>query len=553
MIGATIDNRYRILRRLGEGGMGAVFEAEHTGTRRRVAVKVIHTEKAQKPDMVARFQREARAVGSLDTPHIVQVLDTGTDATSAVIYTVMELLRGEDLRQVLARVRRLPPRVAMRLAGQVCVGLAEAHGAGVIHRDIKPANVFLCQKESGEVSVKIVDFGIAKIKADVSAQEDLALTTTGGMIGSPLYMSPEQAMGAKSIDHRSDLWSLGVVLYEALAGRLPHLSETLGSLIVAISTKDAPPLQDLAPWVPPEMARLTHRLLEREPSARFPSAAAVLEAIQAIVPDGLTVRTSEITPLSDEELAEIAPRAVLDLDTEARSKLALTGTLELPPSEVSTGPRLRSPVNAGHAASGENGLAVSQLAAPPRARTLRSPLVPVLGLCAALGVAGLVAYLLQPPSASSAPSQAAPAATAPAAVEPPVPATTAAPIPPAAERTVRIPIEPTEAAVEVNGRATPVKDGHVELRGSLGSIHRVRIVLGSQDVTQTVVLTEEGPLPPSLRVAPPAASASDRPVVGKLPPPPRPPPPPQPPSSPTAGGTATAVKPQNLPPAATFE
>jgi serine/threonine protein kinase len=197
--------------------------------------------------LVTRFQREARAAGSSETTHIAQVFDTGTDPSTGVIYMAMELLRGEDVQQLLKRLGKLPLGLALRLVGQASIGLGKAHGAGVIHRDIKPANLFLSRLDSGEIILKVVDFGIAKMVDPVN-QEETGLTVTGGMLGSPLYMSPEQAKGRKDIDHRTDIWSLGVVLYKALTGQVPHAGhDTVLTLMMALCTEPAPPIQDLAP------------------------------------------------------------------------------------------------------------------------------------------------------------------------------------------------------------------------------------------------------------------------------------------------------------------
>src|SRR5690349_2424948 len=230
-----------MLRLLGEGGMGAVYEAEHATTGRRLAVKLItiHDSK-HRNEAMARFEREARLAGSLDTEHIVQVIDSGEDAGLGMPFMVMELLQGEDVQTLIDRVGPLPPDVAVRIAAQACVGLRQAHQAGIIHRDIKPANLFLAQRDEGRVVVKMLDFGVAKIRMDMGddASSSGKLTRTGTMVGSPYYMAPEQALGEKDIDFRADIWSLGVVLYTALTGRTPHEEvEALGQIIMAICSK----------------------------------------------------------------------------------------------------------------------------------------------------------------------------------------------------------------------------------------------------------------------------------------------------------------------------
>ena len=207
MIGKLLDKKYRIVRELGRGGMGAVFEAKHTATGRRVAVKVITSELMKRDARaVARFQREARASGAADNRHIVQVLDAGLEEVSGAPYLVLEYLVGQDLHSVLKAVGALPADVALRIVGQACLGLQKSHEAGVVHRDIKPANLFLSRGDDGEITVKLLDFGIAKIKPDEAKEDETTgLTRTGSLLGSPLYMSPEQARGLKDIDHRTDL------------------------------------------------------------------------------------------------------------------------------------------------------------------------------------------------------------------------------------------------------------------------------------------------------------------------------------------------------------
>jgi serine/threonine-protein kinase len=287
--------------------MGAVYEARHTGTGRRVAVKVITSDLAKTPGLVQRFEVEARAGGGVDSQYIAQVLDTGADETGAP-YIVMEYLVGEDLFQLISRISPLPVQLALRILAQACLGLEKAHQGKIIHRDIKPANIFLNEREGDEVGVKILDFGVAKIKAE-EGQAVSSLTRTGSLLGSPLYMSPEQARGDKAIDQRSDIWSLGVVLYEALCGQTPfHEIEALGSLILAICGEQPPPIQRLAPWVPPQVATILHKALAQKPGDRFQSAYEMYRAIKAVLsPSSTVIEKSMIVPLTMEEKAFVAP------------------------------------------------------------------------------------------------------------------------------------------------------------------------------------------------------------------------------------------------------
>jgi serine/threonine-protein kinase len=289
-MGRVIDESYRIVRLIGRGGMGSVYEAIEAATGRRVAVKVIRDlAESRRPEaLLARFRREARAAMAIDSPHVAKVLATGLDHETGAPFIVMEYLEGEDLDQLFLRAAQLPLDLALRVVGQACLALQAAHAAGVVHRDVKPANVFLA-REGTEIVVKVLDFGIARMDTG-AGRESAGLTRTGSMIGSPLYMSPEQARGLKDIDHRSDLWSLGVLLHRALTGRCPHEgTDALGDLIIAICTLPVPPIREVMPSIPPRVAAIVHRALEREPEARFASAGEMLDALRQILPGGFDI------------------------------------------------------------------------------------------------------------------------------------------------------------------------------------------------------------------------------------------------------------------------
>lgn len=287
----VIAGKYEVLRVLGRGGMGVVFEARHVTTGRRVAVKEIAIGNDQK--LVDRFERETRATGAIDSRHVPPVLDAGSDPITQHPFLVMELLHGVDLQVYFSEHGPVGEDVALRIAAQACAGLVRAHAAGVVHRDIKPANLFLAKRD-GELVVQVLDFGVARIKEQLATNQNPTLTVTGVMLGTPLYMSPEQVVsGAKELDQRTDLWSLAIVLYEALAGEPPHADcETLGGLMVAICGKRAKPLRELAPNVSKEVEALVMRALELDPANRFPTAEVFLEALDALVPFGTKLETS---------------------------------------------------------------------------------------------------------------------------------------------------------------------------------------------------------------------------------------------------------------------
>ncbi|WP_437276693.1 cytochrome c peroxidase [Sorangium sp. So ce375] len=307
LINTTLDQRYVILGLLGEGGMGAVYEARHLGTGRRVAVKVITSKLAQDEAVMARFEREARAAGAIDSEHIASVLDSGRDRATGLPFLVMELLNGEDVDQMLRRLGPLPPELAVCIVAQACMGLIKAHDARVLHRDIKPANLFLARRDGGEYAVKLLDFGVAKIQDD-SFEQQKELTATSNLIGSPIYMSPEQARNLRDVDGRTDVWSLGIVLFKMLAGRTPYRnSRGLGELIVAICSTPAPPIQSLAPWVPYEVAEIVQRALQIDRNLRFQSAAEMLDECRMLLPHGISIHEGMLRPLPDSLQADMPP------------------------------------------------------------------------------------------------------------------------------------------------------------------------------------------------------------------------------------------------------
>ncbi|WP_433931410.1 serine/threonine-protein kinase [Sorangium cellulosum] len=333
MIGQLYDGKYRVIRLLGRGGMGAVYEAEHVKTGEHVALKCMDGA-LQFPfkSSLARFHREAKAMSAIDTDHMVRVLDAGTEPETDAPYIVMELLQGEDLQLLLDRVGSLEPDAALRIAAQVCRGLQKAHEARIVHRDIKPANLFLARRGQGEIIVKILDLGIAKIKPEPDqVGSTTGLSRSGGVLGSPLYMAPEQARGRADIDYRADLWSLGMVLYRALAGKLPHEHLTgFGDLIIAVCSQAPISVQALAPWVEPEAAAVVHGALRLDTSERFPSAAAMLDAIRPLLPDGFALREELLVPVSAETRARRAAKlATLDAEDDARRPAQLASDGEL--------------------------------------------------------------------------------------------------------------------------------------------------------------------------------------------------------------------------------
>ena len=267
-VGVTLGGKYKILRLVGEGGMGAVYEALHLVVKRRFAVKFLRTSLTQRRDALLRFQREAAAAGALENENIAAVVDFGI-ADDGSPYIVMEYLAGCDLAAVLRSIGPLPVERATDIVLQVCLGIQQAHAAGVIHRDLKPENVFLCRRNDGSDLAKIVDFGIAKLQAsDLGA----AVTSTGGIVGTPSYMSPEQARGGASIDQRTDVYALGVILYELLSGHTPHPGDSYNAVIYHISTQSPLALSCQDRDFPVTLVEVVQRTIAQDPETRPASA-----------------------------------------------------------------------------------------------------------------------------------------------------------------------------------------------------------------------------------------------------------------------------------------
>lgn len=312
MIGSTIGD-YQIVRLLGRGGMGAVYEVFQPKIGRRAALKTLLPELADEKEFVARFFNEARAVNAIGHPGIVQVSDLG-ETPDGGVYLVMELLEGETLSTRTVRAgRRLPQEHVLRIGWQIASTLHAAHGKGIVHRDIKPSNIMIVPDPAGPGGerVKVLDFGIAKLTEGDRAS---AGTQTNTMLGTPYYMSPEQARGSGKVDDKTDVYSLGVILFEILAGKPLFDGEGTGELIMKHMSQPPPDLAEQAPGCPPELVRLVHRLLEKDRAAR-PSMAQCAEQLEV--------------------LRELYPRP-------RRSPSAIFPEIRLPPAPLQPSPQSQS-------------------------------------------------------------------------------------------------------------------------------------------------------------------------------------------------------------------
>ena len=439
--GDVVDDKYEIVGVVGRGGMGVVFEAQHRRLRQRVALKMLHPHVREEPGVIERFEREARAAGQLLSANIARVLDVQMSSTG-LPYIVMEFLEGKDLQDELESRKQLPVEEAVDYILQACAAMREAHALGIIHRDLKPANLFLCPTPDGSV-IKLLDFGISKITTEVDGRLTAAMTT----LGSPIYMSPEQLRGASEVDARTDIWSLGVVLYELLAGRPPHTG-TLTAVTAAI-TADAPPrLGSFRDDVPPELEAVIVKTLQKYPVNRFQDAESLAEALVPFASDAgakwlqarlslppapaSTRRVAKSPAEASESLTMAAPTSATDRyssssGTDTRHAMT-TGAFE---RSVRPSSRTRALLIAGGLLAGALavGLVLWPASAPAPARTNAKP--PDSAVATAPPPPVPTTAPAEPPSSATAvAASGAPAASASASPAPRSVATTTRPAPP---------------------------------------------------------------------------------------------------------------------------
>ncbi|MGZ3406591.1 MAG: serine/threonine-protein kinase, partial [Polyangia bacterium] len=313
--GTVIDGKYRVRQRLAEGGMGQVFVAEHLLLQKAVALKVLHPQMSAQPDAVERFTVEARAASLIEHENVVRVSDFGRSA-DGLLYLVMELLKGHTLADELSRGPLSPTR-ARFIAREVLRGLEAAHARGVVHRDLKPENVFITPRQGDDDAVKLLDFGIARMRQE-GADETNRLTKDGAVMGTPLYMAPEQLKGARDVDARADVYAVGVILYEMLSGKPPYNGDTFGEIAYQILDGKARPLGEVAPAVDAVLASLVMRAFAARREGRFQSAhelRGALERHRLDEPLGgpaaspyLTPRASQLRALPDPDAATMSAR-----------------------------------------------------------------------------------------------------------------------------------------------------------------------------------------------------------------------------------------------------
>lgn len=276
--GEVLAGKYRIEQVLGQGGMGVIVQATHLQLDERVAIKFLLPQALENEEAVMRFAREARAAVKIKSEHVARVTDVGTLATGCP-YMVMEYLSGSDLSQLIQDRGPLPIEEAVDYILQASEALAEAHALGIVHRDLKPANLFHTRRADGSSCIKVLDFGISKVTGLSGSGADLGMTRTTAVMGSPLYMSPEQMASSRDVDARTDIWSLGIILYELLTGRAPFLADTMPQLCAMILQQTAPPLRNVRPDAPEGLQAVLARCLEKEPARRYGNIAELASAL----------------------------------------------------------------------------------------------------------------------------------------------------------------------------------------------------------------------------------------------------------------------------------
>ena len=300
-VGVVIDDKYTLVRLIGRGGMGEVYEGRHNKIGRRVAVKFLAAEQAQHPDGARRFENEARAAGSIEHENIAAVFDVSV-LSDGTPYLVMEFLDGQDLNGVLQRELRLPLVRAADILVQTCRGLDVVHRKGIVHRDLKPGNLFLVRRATGGELVKILDFGIAKL---LGPQWSAEATKTGSRLGTVYYMSPEQARGERDVGAKSDIYALGVILYEMLSGQRPHDGDSILQILHRILTQPPKPLEEVCPGLPPAIYATVRKAMAPKAEDRFQH---VGELAAELAPFASSAMPGQ-PPGNDTRSETVAPRA----------------------------------------------------------------------------------------------------------------------------------------------------------------------------------------------------------------------------------------------------
>jgi len=444
--GDVLAGKYRIERVLGQGGMGVVVAAHHLQLDEKVALKLLLPEALSNPEAVSRFAREARAAVKIKSEHVARVIDVG-ELPNGSPYMVMEYLEGSDLSVWLQQRGPLPTELAVDFVLQACEAIADAHVLGIVHRDLKPANLFCIQRSDGRLSIKVLDFGISKMTTPGALRHDMTRTTA--LMGSPYYMSPEQMQMAKNVDARSDLWSLGIILFELLAGRPPFDAEAVTELAIKVASAPAPLLRSLRPDAPAGLEQAIARCLEKERERRFQTVAELAIALRDFGSRNAQASVERVLGTLQQAGIWAAPPPPSSLSGPHSVPLAPARATVASWGHTGSGAKPRGPAIAVIAAGAllVVGLVIGGVAILKRG--------PRAAATASTAVAATAAVTAPAPSASAPPAaEVAPAETSSAASTPA--ASTTAPAPstrpsPAAEPAT----PPRPAAIAPAGRAAP--------------------------------------------------------------------------------------------------
>ena len=417
--GDLVAGKYRIVRAIGRGGMGVVFAATHELLHQTVALKLLLPDVAAHPDAVSRFLNEARSAARIRSEHVATVMDVGL-LDGGMAYLVMEYLEGGDLEALLLQNGALSLEEVAHCMLETLEGVAQAHALGIVHRDLKPSNLFRAVRPDGSVSIKVLDFGISK----APREDDGTATATHAMLGSPLFMSPEQVRSAKTVDARSDLWSLGVIMYRLLTGQPPFTGSNMGEVLAAILTEPHKPIAELRPDVPHAFAKIVDRCLERDRERRYANAAELAIALEpfAGARTDSVARICRVLGMRAQKSDATAPGAVMSTQLAPEGTAIVAGSTVLAPqtvalpetpwpasaqaSGVATPETMLGPSSGPWSATGDGKAASSR-------RRLRAAAV---GVALVLAGAGALALALRGHSPSSMPTS----VSAPAATEAPV-------------------------------------------------------------------------------------------------------------------------------------
>jgi serine/threonine-protein kinase len=464
--GEILAGKFEVERVLGAGGMGVVVAARHTQLEQRVALKFLLPAACEVPGAVTRFLREGKAAARITSEHVARVMDTGV-LDGGAPYLVMEYLEGADLGAVVQRRGRVTPDEAIEYVLQACEAIVEAHDLGIVHRDLKPANLFLSKRADGSALVKVLDFGISKVEGSGSRSQ---LTSASVLMGSPRYMSPEQMLSAKDVDARTDVWALGVILYELVTGKPVWHADTMQGLCALIASTPAPSLLLLAPSAPKVLADVVSRCLAKSRDERIASVADLALALEPIAP------------------------------AEARTSIERILRVARKERGVSTGPKLTPAI--AEAANAASGIVATPGAADATTNGAARQRGPGVGLLLAIAVGALLvagiavnAVVARPVPSDAPPVAALPlpgAAAAPASAlpvaSPTAPVSASSPV---AEAPSSVPVAQASASVARRVHHVPSAASSVKAMGSA--------VAGSPGVTQTV---------PDPKASAPASSAN---------------------------------------------